>query len=157
MLPSEVPTIDVVTATAMCKVQVRQFVAATRKWNWWCHDFEVAMMGAAIPQQQWVAVLPSHLDDTARDAYEELMDARRGNQTIPWNELTNLFEARFQENINPNNALLMLKALKFDRNKDDFTAFSTKFLDLVSKGYHAFDPAALDFVAPSDFSFPKHG
>ncbi len=41
----------------------------------------------------------------------------------------------------------MLKALKFDRNKDDFTAFSTKFLDLVSKAYHAFDLAALDFVA----------
>ncbi len=41
----------------------------------------------------------------------------------------------------------MLKALKFNRNKDDFTTFSTKFLDLVSKAYHMFDPAALDFVA----------
>ncbi len=41
----------------------------------------------------------------------------------------------------------MLKALKFDRTKEDFTAFSTKFLDLVSKGYNAFDSATLDFVA----------
>ncbi len=92
-------------------------------------------------------MLPSHLDDTAQDVYEELTGARCGNQTIPWHELADLFEARFQEKINPNNALLMLTVLKFDHNKDNFTAFSTTFLDLASKAYHAFDPAALDFVA----------
>ncbi len=82
------------------------------------------MLGAAIPESHWVAVLPSHLDDRARDAYEELTSARRGCQTIPWTELAELFEARFQEKVNPNNALLMLRGMKFDRNKDDFTEFS---------------------------------
>ncbi len=139
--------IDVATAAAMRKVQIHQFVAAMRKWNRWHHDFEVAMMGATIPQTQWVVVLPSHLDDSSRDAYEELTGARCGNQTIPWTELANLFEAHFQEKINPNNALLMLKVLKFDCNKDDFTTFSTKFLDLTANAYHRFDPATLDFVA----------
>ncbi len=37
--------------------------------------------------------------------------------------------------------------MKFDHTKDNFTAFSTKFLDVVAKAYHAFDPAALDFIA----------
>ncbi len=83
--------IDAVMATAMRKVHIRLFVASTRKWNQCCYDFEVAMMGADIPNERWVAVLPSHLDDTARDAYEELMGARCGNQTIPWNELADLF------------------------------------------------------------------
>ncbi len=41
----------------------------------------------------------------------------------------------------------MLKALKFDNTKDDFTTFSTKFLDLTAKAYHRFDPATLDFIA----------
>ncbi len=59
-----------------------------------------------------------------------------------------LFEARFQEKINLNNALLMLKALKFDCNKEDFMAFSTKFLDLVSRGYDAFDSATLGKDSP---------
>ncbi len=48
MLPSEVPMIDAATATAMRKVYIHQFMEATRKWNWWCYDFEVAMMGADI-------------------------------------------------------------------------------------------------------------
>ncbi len=69
---SQVKEIDVATATAMHKVHTCQFVASTRKWNQWCYDFEVAMMGADISKERWVAVLPSHLDDTARDAYEEL-------------------------------------------------------------------------------------
>ncbi len=55
---SEVPMIDVQTATAMRKVQIRPFVVAMRKWNWWRHDYVVAMMGVGIPQNQWVAVLP---------------------------------------------------------------------------------------------------
>ncbi len=83
MLPSEVPMIDAVMATAMHKVHSCQFVASMWKWNWWCYDFAVAMMGADIPKERWVAVLPSHLDDMARDAYEELTGARCGNQTIP--------------------------------------------------------------------------
>ncbi|MCP4605369.1 MAG: hypothetical protein GY847_33425, partial [Proteobacteria bacterium] len=83
----------------------------------------------------------------ARDAYEELTGARRGCQTIPWSELAELFEARFQEKINPNYALLTLRGMKFDRNKDDFTEFSMRFYDMVAKAYHVFDPAALDFAA----------
>ncbi len=66
---------------------------------------------------------------------------------LSWQELADLFEARFQEKINPNNALLMLKAMKFDRYKDNFTNFSTRFLDVAAKAYHAFDPATLDFAA----------
>ncbi len=72
------------------------------------------MRGAAIPRLHWVAVLASHLDDKARDAYEELTGARRGCQTIEWDELAEKFELRFQEMINPNNAMLMLKGMKFD-------------------------------------------
>ncbi len=131
----------------MHKVNLKPFVTTSRKWTRWRHDFEVAMLGAAIPESHWVAVLPSHLDDTARDAYEELMGARQGCQTIPWKELAELFKVRFQEKINPNNALLMLRGMKFDRYKDDFTEFSTRFYDMVAKAYHAFDPAALNFAA----------
>ncbi len=68
----------------MRKVSIRLFVAANKKWTRWRHDFEVAMMGAGIPQSHWVAVLPSHLDDKARDAYEELTGARHGCQVIEW-------------------------------------------------------------------------
>ncbi len=75
MLLSEVPMIDSVMATAMRKVHICQFVASMRKWHRWCYDFSVAMMEADIPKERWVAVLPSHLDDTARDAYEELTGA----------------------------------------------------------------------------------
>ncbi len=78
------------------------------------------MKGADIPQSMWVAVLPSHLDDLSRDVYEEITAPRHGNQYIPWSELVDLFEACFQEKINPNNALLMLRALKFDHNKEEF-------------------------------------
>ncbi len=85
------------------------------------------MKGAEIPQERWVAVLPSHLDDLSRDVYEEITAPGCSNQYIPWNELVDLFEAHFQEKINLNNVLLMLHALKFDRNKDDFSTFSTKF------------------------------
>ncbi len=75
MLLSEVPMIDPVMAMAMRKVHIRQFAASMWKWNRWCYDFAIAMMGADIPKEWSVAVLPSHLDDTARDAYEELMGA----------------------------------------------------------------------------------
>ncbi|MCP4544631.1 MAG: hypothetical protein GY832_46610, partial [Chloroflexi bacterium] len=143
-LPSaQVPQIDAKIAQSMRKVNVRQFVAATRKWKWWRHDFEVAMLGAGIPQTHWVAVLPTHLDDRARDAYEKLTGAHRGCQTIDWDELAEKFELRFQETINPNNAMLMLKGMKFDRWKDDFSEFSTRFYDMAAKAYHKFDPAAL--------------
>ncbi len=104
-------------------------------------------MGAAIPQTHWVAVLPSHLDDKARDVYKELTGARCSNQMIPWHELADLFEVHFQEKVNLNNALLMLKAMKFDHTKGDFTEFSTRFFDVAAKAYHKFDPAALDFAA----------
>ncbi len=82
------------------------------------------MMGVAIPETHWVAMLPSHLDNRARDAYEELTGTRQGCQTIPWSELVELFEACFQEKVNPNNAL-MLRGMKFDCYKDDFTKFSS--------------------------------
>ncbi len=97
---SQVAAIDAKTAQAMRKVNLKPFVATSRKWTRWRHDFEVAMLGAAIPESHWVAVLPSHLGDTARDVYEELTGARRGCQTIPWTELVELFEAHFQEKIN---------------------------------------------------------
>ncbi len=83
----QVAAIDAKTAQAMRKVNLKPFVATSRKWTRWRHDFEVAMLGAAIPESHWVAVLPSHLDDRARDAYEELTGTRRGCQTIPWTEL----------------------------------------------------------------------
>ncbi len=57
-----------------------------------------------------------------------------------------LFEARFQEKINPNNTLLLLCVMKLDCNKDDFSVFSTKFFDLVSKAYSQFNAVALDVV-----------
>ncbi len=114
MLPSEMQEIDVTMAMAMCKVHIHQFAATTRKWNWWHYDFEVAMKGADIPRERWVAVLPSLLDDSSRDACKELTGPRRGNQTLSWTELADLFEACFQEKTDPNNVLLMLKALKFD-------------------------------------------
>ncbi len=41
----------------------------------------------------------------------------------------------------------MLRGMKFDRYKDDFTEFSTRFYDMAAKAYHAFDLAALDFIA----------
>ncbi len=66
---------------------------------------------------------------------------------IPWHELADLFEVRFQEKVNPNNALLMLKVMKFDRTKDNFTEFLTRFFDVAVKAYHKFDLAALDFAA----------
>ncbi|MCP4543494.1 MAG: hypothetical protein GY832_40800, partial [Chloroflexi bacterium] len=141
----EVPEIDDKTAQAMRKVNIRPFIAATRKWKRWRHNFEVAMRGAAIPRMHWVAVLASHLDGRARDAYEELTGTRRGCQTIEWDELAEKFELHFQEMINPNNAMLMLKGMKFDHWKDDFTEFSTRFYDMAAKAYHKFDPAALDF------------
>ncbi|MCP4698291.1 MAG: hypothetical protein GY862_15770, partial [Gammaproteobacteria bacterium] len=89
----------------------------------------------------------AHLDDRARDAFEELMGMRRGCQTIEWDKLAEKFELRFQDTINPNNAMLTLKGMKFDRWKDDFTEFSTRFYDMAAKAYHRFDPAALDFAA----------
>ncbi len=110
-------------------------------------QFRSGNEGADIPQARWVAVLPSHLDDLSRDAYEEITAPRCGNQDIPWSELVDLFEARFQEKVNLNNALLMLRVLKFDHNKDDFSTFSTKFFGLVSKGFSQFNAAALDVVA----------
>ncbi len=67
MPQSEVQEIDVTTAMAMCKVHIHPFIASTCKWNWWRYDFKVVMKGADIPQARWVAVLPSHLDDLARD------------------------------------------------------------------------------------------
>ncbi len=66
------------------------------------------MKGAEIPQSRWIAVLPSHLDDLSRDVYKEITMLGRGIQYIQWIELVDLFEASFQEKINPNNALLML-------------------------------------------------
>ncbi len=120
MPPSEMQEIDVPTATVMCKVRIQQFDATTCWWNRWRYDFEVAMKGAEIPQARWVAVLPSHLDNLSRDAYEEITMPRCGNQSISWSEVADLFEARFQEKINLNNALLMLRALKFDHNKEEF-------------------------------------
>ncbi len=36
--------------------------------------------------------------------------------------------------------------MKFDCSKDDFSMFSTKFLDLVVKGYSQFNAAALDVI-----------
>ncbi|MCP4536706.1 MAG: hypothetical protein GY832_06125, partial [Chloroflexi bacterium] len=124
---SQVPMIDAKTAQAMHKVSIRPFIAASRKWVWWRHDFQVQMLGVGIPESHWVAVLPSHLDDKARDAYEELTGARRGKQTIAWTELADLFELRFQDKVNPNNAMLLLQGMKFDRVKDDFTEFSMHF------------------------------
>ncbi len=59
----QVPQIDMKIAQSMRKVNIRLFIAATRKWKRWRHDFEVAMLGAGIPQVHWVAVLPTHLDD----------------------------------------------------------------------------------------------
>ncbi len=59
MLPSEVKAIDAVMAMATCKVHIRQLAASMQNWNWWCYDFEVAMMGADIPKERWVAVLPA--------------------------------------------------------------------------------------------------
>ncbi len=94
--------------------------------------------------------MPSHLDDLSRDAYEEITAPGRGNQYIPWSELVDLFEAHFQEKINLNNALLMLHAMKFDHNKDNFSTFSTKFFDLVAKIYSQFNAAALDVVASTE-------
>ncbi len=105
------------------------------------------MLGAGIPESHWVAVLPSHLDDKARDAYEELTGARHGCQMISWTDLADLFELCFQDKVNLNNALLMLKGMKFDWWKDDFTEFSTRFYDMAAKDYYQFDPVALDFAA----------
>ncbi len=80
VLPSQVQEIDVHTATSMHKVHIWQFNSDTHRWNQWRHDFEVAMKGADIPQSMWVAVLPSHLDNLSRDAYEEITVPGRGNQ-----------------------------------------------------------------------------
>ncbi len=44
----------------------------------------------------------------------------------------------------------MLQALKFNCNKDDFLTFSTKFFDLVSKGFSQFNAAALDVIASTE-------
>ncbi len=108
------------------------------------------MKGVDIPQAGWVAVLLSHLDDLSRDAYEEITGPRRDNQTLSWSELADLFEACFQEKVNLNKALLMLRVLKFDCNKEEFSTFSTKFLDLASKAFSQFDLAALDIMASSE-------
>ncbi len=64
--------------------------------------------------------------------------------------MADLFEAHFQEKVNPNNTLLLLRVVKFDQTKDDFAIFSSKFLYLVAKAFHSFDLAALDVVASSE-------
>ncbi len=40
----------------------------------------------------------------------------------------------------------MLKGMRFDHAKADFTEFLMRFYDMAAKAYHAFDPAALDFT-----------
>ncbi len=71
------------TAASMRKVHIDKFNSMKHRWNWWRHDFETAMMDAEIDQSRWVAMLPSHLDDLSRDAYEEITGPDRGNQYIP--------------------------------------------------------------------------
>ncbi|MCP4544097.1 MAG: hypothetical protein GY832_43860, partial [Chloroflexi bacterium] len=146
----EIPEISDKTAQNMRKVNIRLFVAATKKWKRWRYDFEVAMRGAAIPRNHWVAAVASHLDDKARDLYEELTGARRGCQTIEWDELAEKFELRFQEVINPNNAMLKLRGMKFNRNKDDFADFSTNFYEMAAHAFPKFDSAALDVAASAE-------
>ncbi len=53
----------------------------------------MAMNGAYIPQLRWVAVLPTHLDDLSRDAYEEITAPGQGNLYIQWSELVDPLEA----------------------------------------------------------------
>ncbi len=69
---AQLQEIDVHTATSMHKVHIDNFNSVKQKWNRWRHDFQMAMKGADIPQTRWVAVLPMHLDDLSRDAYEEI-------------------------------------------------------------------------------------
>ncbi len=83
MPPSEMQQIDVTTVMAMRKVHIHQFAASSQKWNRWRYDFEVAMKGADIPRERWVAVLPTHLDDPARDAYEELTGHAAATRQFP--------------------------------------------------------------------------
>ncbi len=47
---SQVPMIDARTAQAMRKVSIRPFVATSRKWVQWRHDFQIQMLGAGIPE-----------------------------------------------------------------------------------------------------------
>ncbi len=148
--PSELGEIDVNTAESMQKVHMEKFDSKKRHWNRWHHDFETAMKGAKINQNRWVSMLPTYLDDPSWDEYEEITGPGHENQYIQWAESASLFEARFQEKTNLNNVLLLLHTLKFDRNKDEFTDFSTKFLSLVHKAYSSFDPANLDKVASSE-------
>ncbi len=105
------------------------------------------MLSAQVPRESWVAIVARYLDDAAYKAYEHWTMRRIGCQTLTWDQLAKLFKNQFQENKLLVNAHLQLRALTFNKGKDDFFMFIIDFMDIVNFSNQELYPNQLDRIA----------